>query len=194
MKFTNVDQFLAYHCAPALAGIKPSNIIFVKKSDVPELRSRITELNNLLNSKNIHLEILRECESKIVLMVYRKDVLEKHLCKSELREFLMSYGYPESSCLDNDISHLKETLKEDCFPHEIGVFLGYPLCDIIGYINKQECLHTGDWKVYANVEESKELFKRFKACRKATCKRVDCGCCLAQIFSPSTYNEHTKSA
>lgn len=194
MNFTNVDHLLAYHCAPALAGIKPSNIIFVKKSEAPGLKTRIAELNILLNSKNIHLEVLHECETRIVLMVYRKDVLSKHLRKPEIREFLLSYGYHEMSSLENDISHLREKLKEDAFPHEIGVFLGYPLCDIIGYINKQECLHTGDWKVYANVEESKALFERFRACRKATCKRVNCGYCLAQIFSPSTYSEHIKSA
>ena len=42
------------------------------------------------------------------------------------------------------------------FPHEIGVFLGYPLDDVIGFIEHKPYYLVGDWKVYQNVNEAKE--------------------------------------
>lgn len=194
MKKGKLEAILAYHCAPALAGIKPSNIVFIKKSEVPDVYHEIIRLNHFLNARNIHIEIMRECEKRIVLMVYRKDILENHLRKEENRDFLVNYGYKKDASFEEDMEHLKTQLILDCFPHEIGIFLGYPLCDVIGYINNHECLHTGDWKVYDNVEESKMLFERFKACRKATCRRMSCGCCLAQIFSPDLFLKSEQSA
>ena len=54
------------------------------------------------------------------------------------------------------------------FPHEIGVFLGYPLEDVIGFIKNsgQNSICTGCWKVYYNECEALKLFKRYKKCRE----------------------------
>ena len=55
--------------------------------------------------------------------------------------------------------------RED-FPHEIGLFLGYPLGDVIGFIKNagQNCKCVGCWKVYCNECEAIKAFARFKKC------------------------------
>ena len=52
------------------------------------------------------------------------------------------------------------------FPHEMGVFLGYPLGDVIGFIKNagQNCKCVGCWKVYCNECEAIKAFARFKKC------------------------------
>ena len=52
------------------------------------------------------------------------------------------------------------------FPHEIGIFLGYPLGDVIGFIKNagQNCKCVGCWKVYCNECEAIKAFARFKKC------------------------------
>ena len=66
------------------------------------------------------------------------------------------------------LARLKNRLA-DCgnFPHEIGVFLGYPLEDVIGFIENagQNCKCAGYWKVYCNECEAVKTFARFKKCR-----------------------------
>lgn len=60
------------------------------------------------------------------------------------------------------------------FPHEIGLFLGYPLCDVRGFIEDARggvCLGCGYWKVYGEVEEREKLFKGTSAARGAYAKR-----------------------
>lgn len=179
-----LESLLAYHCGPALAGIKPANIAACHKSRIPNLHNRIMELNKELNKTNIYIEILCECNVSALVIVYRRNVLEKHLQNREVKKFLTDYGYPENMQTKEYLNFLRNRFKGNGFPHEVGVFLGYPLHDIYGFINHRDdgCLLTGDWKVYKDAENAKKMFLRYKACKKAILKRVTNGATLAQIF------------
>lgn len=179
-----LETLIAYHCGPALAGIKPANIAACQKTHIPNIHAEIKKLNGQLNCKDIYLEVVCECEKRVLVMVYRKKVLEKHLQEQANRAFLAQFGYLETDSIADCIAHLKERLVYDTFPHEIGVFLGYPLHDIYGFIHHRDdgCLLIGEWKVYQNPEAAKKLFGRYRACRKALVKKVIDGRTLAQIF------------
>ena len=180
-----LEALLAYHCAPALAGIKPANIVTCQKSRIPNINSELEKLNNELNHKDIYIEILCECERRALVIVYRKSILEKHLQSHFNRAFLSQCGYPEIGSLADYLNVLRTRLDCDSFPHEIGVFLGYPLHDIYCFINHRDdgCLLIGEWKVYHNVEEAEKIFNRFKACRKALVRQItERGKTLAQVF------------
>lgn len=58
--------------------------------------------------------------------------------------------------------NLKKGKKSE-FPHEIGIFLGYPIEDVKGFIKWQgrKYLFAGYWKVYAHLVETKELFQAY---------------------------------
>ena len=45
------EYILAYHCAPAFAGIKPSNIASCSKRENPNITVQIKMLNEKLNKK-----------------------------------------------------------------------------------------------------------------------------------------------
>lgn len=180
-----LEALIAYHCAPALAGIKPANIVACQKSRFHNLYAEIDALNNQLNIKDIYIETVCECKKRVLLIVYRKNILERHLKSDSNAIFLSYYGYPTDRSLTDYLNILRKRLDCDSFPHEIGVFLGYPLHDIYGFIHHRDegCLLTGEWKVYRNVEEAEKLFGRFKSCRKALLQHVtERGKTLAQIF------------
>ena len=180
-----LEALLAYHCAPAFAGIKPANIVSCQRAQFPDLHRQIAVLGEELNKSGIYIEILCECDKRALVIVYRKSVLEKHLCLRCNRAFLSQYGYPRDGSLADFIAVLKSRLTCDSFPHEIGVFLGYPLHDIYCFINHRSegCLLVGEWRVYRNSEEAERLFGRFKACRMALWRHVaKDGKTLAQIF------------
>jgi len=66
------------------------------------------------------------------------------------------------------IENLQERLRSSSdFPHEIGLFLGYPLEDVRGFIENagQNCKCTGCWKVYCNECETVKLFMKYKKCK-----------------------------
>ena len=180
-----LENIIAYHCGPALAGIKPANIASCYKAKIPNIYSEINRLNNQLNCKDIYIEILCNCEKRVLIMVYRKKVLEKHLQNPEIINFLNDFGYSSAFGTQKYINHLKSRISKcSVFPHEIGVFLGYPLHDVYGFINHRDdgCILIGEWKVYEDAEGAKKLFSRYKACRSALVKRIEKGFSLAQIF------------
>ena len=49
------------------------------------------------------------------------------------------------------------------FPHEIGLFLGYPLEDVEGFCRKKgaDCKLSGYWKVYGDVETARKRFAAY---------------------------------
>lgn len=179
-----IETIIAYHCGPALAGIKPANIVSCYKKAIPNLHREIQQLNKQLNPRDIYLEVLCECEKRVLVMVYRSKILIAHLRDPEKKELLKSFGYPENGEWREQLSHLKKRLQQETFPHEIGVFLGYPLHDIRGFIEHRDqgCLLTGEWKVYQNPEEAKKLFRRYQVCRKAIVRKIKAGKTLAQVF------------
>jgi len=175
------EALLAYHCAPALAGIKPANIVSLQ--NFSGFDCEVKKLNNILNSTGIYIEILCECKARILVMVYRRKQLFEYLSQSDISDFLASEGYPKNSNIDTYISFLKKRLENSCeFPHEIGAFLGYPIHDIYGFINKKQAVFTGYWKVYENADEAKLLFARFDRCRSALIKKINSGKSIAEIF------------
>lgn len=179
-----IERLIAYHCGPALAGIKPSNIAACYKAKIPNIHEEINRLNEQLNCKDIYFEILCECEKRVLLMVYRRNALYSYLQRKEIGELLYSFGYEKDIDLKRYTDRLKRRLSQDDFPHEIGAFLGYPAHDIYGFINHKDegCLLTGEWKVYKDADRAKELFARYNRCRCALVERIAQGKTLAQVF------------
>ena len=59
--------------------------------------------------------------------------------------------------------------RESDFPHEVGLFLGYPPRDVEGFIREKarraKC--TGAWKVYGDEEVARKTFALYKRCTRA---------------------------
>lgn len=96
-------------------------------------------------------------------------MLQRDLNLPGVADFLKEYGY-ESADVYSVIERLKSRLAVgDGFPHEIGVFLGYPLSDVIAFMRDggRGCRCSGCWKAYTNECEAMRVFQRYKACRAA---------------------------
>ena len=61
----------------------------------------------------------------------------------------------------------------EAFPHEIGLFLGYPPEDVEGFIyRRSEAKFTGHWKVYGDVESAQRSFQRYRRCTDSYLKQA----------------------
>lgn len=162
-----LERYLVEHCSPTLAAIKTANLFtFTYQSD-EELEDYIHDWNQKFQQKGVSIAILRNRASKALLYVYRKSRLDDDLQKPGVPEFLSRYGYKEFHA-DYGIAQLKKKFaEEESFPHEIGLFLGYPLKDVTGFIENagknSKC--SGCWKVYCNECETLKLFAQFKKCK-----------------------------
>ena len=65
------------------------------------------------------------------------------------------------------VERLKERIRQlEDFPHEIGLFLSYPIEDVLGFIENRgkNYILNGYWKVYGNEEEARKSFFKYRKC------------------------------
>ena len=74
--------------------------------------------------------------------------------------------------------------KRMTFPHEVGLFLGYPPEDVQGFIeHRGQCFAcSGYWKVYANEEETRRLFDFYTDCTHEFCRKLEAGMRFSEIL------------
>jgi hypothetical protein len=163
------EQLLVEHCAPTLAGIKTANLFSYSGDDA---LSKVRQWNRLLYKLRLRLTILSNINGKTLIYIYRIDLLDKTLSDSKVRDFLNIYGYDKAISSGRVIKNLSIRVKKDNFPHEIGVFLGYPLEDVkLFIINKGKNYKiSGIWKVYTDEAESMKLFEMYKKCTSSLCE------------------------
>jgi hypothetical protein len=161
-----LERLLVTHCSPTLAGIKTANLFNFRFTELKYLLLQLEDMNRKLNRKGIYAEVLRIRKSSALIFVYRPKNLETDLKKNGVAEFLAQFGYEQCSVC-YCISKLKLRLAAEIdFPHEIGLFLGYPIADVMGFIENagQNCKCVGCWKVYCNECEAAKLFAQYKKC------------------------------
>ena len=81
------------------------------------------------------------------------------------------------------VSRLVERFAECGMPPEVGVFLDYPLEDVVGYIENKGvgCRTIGCWKVYGDVEQAERRFVQFKRCRDVFSRKLSEGFKLERL-------------
>ncbi len=163
------ELVLVEQCAPALAGMKAANLFRLEARDRDLLCSTVEKWQHALHPRGVSIRILKECCTThfYLIYVYRERQLAQLLSNSDVRAFLSKEGYALSDCCEDYLAQLQQRL---CcgpdFPHEIGVFLGYPLTDVIGFLenNGQNYTCCGYWKSYGDPVQAQALFARYKKC------------------------------
>ena len=165
-------EMIVRHCAPTLAGLKVGNLFSYRYEDSKELHETIRERNASLNKKGVYFVLVKEENGMALVYVYRRKQLEKILADPEIQSFLMKYGYFAFD-IDSCLKVLSRRLLKHDFPHDIGVFLGYPLDDIKAFIANKgaNCQCIGCWKAYTNIHEAEKTFNLFKKCTRIYCER-----------------------
>ena len=164
-----LEEYLIKIVRDLLASLKTANLFSMPYESEKELSDQIAYWNQEMEGKGISVVLLRRHETKALVYVCRKTRLEKNLKQPGVVGFLTRYGYQITGDLldvDAALAHLKERLAgQEGFPHEIGLFLDYPLGDVIGFIENAGQFRLRCWKVYYNECEAVKLFARYKKCR-----------------------------
>lgn len=170
MDLSDIEVQMALQCAPFISGLKVSNLFIVQDKDLDYLLS-------LLNEMNMSWKILFHGKKKTTLLLYKEEALREYFSDVRVKEVMKNAGYGRKFVDDENIDMLMEIFcgryqrymkTKRQFPHEMGLFLGYPVEDVEGYLsnNGENSLYTGYWKVYENVEEKFRLFKSFEAAKE----------------------------
>ena len=176
------DQ-LVRHGAPTLAGIKTGSLFNCEYTSKADLLRQAAAYDRMLAPRGLRLITLRFMKSRALLYLYRPRSLARDLTDPEARSLLREAGYTDLS-LGGCLRELKSRLRADRdFPHEIGLFLGYPTEDVRGFIRTggKNCKCAGMWKVYGDEEAAKRRFTAYAKCTETYCRRCAGGMPLVRL-------------
>ncbi len=167
-----MEKYLIRHCAPTLAGMKTGNLFGYRFSSLFSLLEEVRQCRKVLERKGVSLFILQIQDGRALVYLCRRKLLLHDWQQPGVSSFMERYGYntknPELA-----IARLSQKLcTKTGFPHEIGLFLGYPFADVQGFIQNegQNCKCCGCWKVYCDEQHAKRQFERFAKCTRVYCK------------------------
>ncbi len=175
------EETIVRFCAPTLAKMKAGSLFSCRFASWADLVREVRALNVSLVRKGLRVIPLRFRAGTGLIYVFRPDELSRALACPIARGLLKREGY-ETLHAGPCLKRLARRLREgDAFPHEIGLFLGYPGRDVEGFMERREAKMCGYWKVYGDVPEAKRTFERMRRCTDAYLERLRGGVRLEQL-------------
>ena len=178
----SLEMGLALQCAPVMAGLKVSNLLCIScHAAYP--------LNKLLTGTGICFCRLCVSGGRSTFLIYRPRELGAWLALKPVMGLLGQLGYAYSDL--EEILHVFGNRYHShmqglgAFPHEMGLLLGYPVEDVLGFIlNKgRNYLYSGYWKVYYDLPGALELFEHFDEVKETAVRWVSRGGSIGEFVN-----------
>lgn len=183
------EAVLVRQCAPTLAGIKAGSIFCFRAASLETADQKVRQWDERLAPFGLSVRVLcqQPASGSLMIYVYRRSHLERMLSEGPCRDFLESVGY-RAADWEGLLGQLACRLqRQGEFPHEIGLFLGYPLQDVIGFIQNRGRNFTccGFWKSYGDPEEMQARFARCRSCIRAYTSLYEQGVPIEKLAVPA---------
>lgn len=165
---SNYDDFeylllvIITNCAPTLKKRKTASLINFS-NNIRLLNVLWEQYKDKVRKKlDIDFFELKKDKNSTIVLFYDDEMLELSIKDRENIKFLERFGYRSHMNVYECLCLLSERYKNMC-PHEIGVFLGYPIEDVIAFVDcpDMKCKLIGYWKVYYNEERAKAIFNAY---------------------------------
>ena len=177
---SEIEKKLAFSCSPLILGLKCANMIYTSDEN-------ISKIQRIFDNSPVTVRVIYSSKGSSLIFLFRRDMLKKALNMPSVFDLLCGCGYDPGD-VDSAVTVLSKRIvaSRDCgeeFPHEVGVFLGYPAEDVIGFMENEghNELITGYWKVYKRPAEKSMLFRKFDRAREIVLPLADKGVSLRNI-------------
>lgn len=164
------ESALVTYCAPTLAGVKPANLFLYRTREGHQrVHETAEQWTRVLAPYGISVSIIKECKCResYLIYVYRTAWMERILSEHMTVSFLKGLGYVPSRDFGALLRQLSDRLcLEREFPHEIGVFLGYPLFDVVSFMENEgrNYAFCGYWKAYDDPDGARRRSEQYRKC------------------------------
>lgn len=159
-------KWLIQILGPVILGAKPAEILSFSKNNTtsPEKLNKINYFFG--NCRKISYKMFH-CNNSTKVLFYAPVSLDATLLDVRNAKFLKSIGYPNDYNLEAYLSHMIHKFQSNGIPDEIGIFLGYPLKDVLGFIGHPSLKLTkvNGWRVYGDSALSDQIFNDFLTAR-----------------------------
>lgn len=168
----------AYHAAPTLLGIKPATLVCPDsaRADLPQaLKECVPCLARIFGVK---VADFRNRAGALLYLVYQPALLQSVLAAEDVVRLLADLGYDVAAAdAETLLSRLRRNFSDSRFPHEIGVFLGYPAEDVRRFMadGGRGCGAVGCWKAYGDAERVRRCSARYRRLKQHVAALIAAG-------------------
>lgn len=193
-------SFLALELAEVLQGEKPANLVPLankRRSCGRNLYQLWKEHGQaLLEESGLKVRVLADRGNSLLLLLYCPLALGSLLERKSVQVILGKAGYREPAHPEKVLSELESRMAGEGFPHEIGVFLGYPLKDVVGFMGWARISFTcqGPWKIFGDPSESLRLAATHRECRCRISRQLASGCSPQECLRAAAARYQTATA
>lgn len=168
---------IAYHLAPVLERARPSVLISFSDSRRNMLSLWNKYSKDFPASEKLQYLEVRHGPHNISVLFYNPEMINDILQKEKILHFLKNYGYSGNMTISNCLTHLKTRFYQAKCPQEIGLLLGIPLEDVIGFIKNNGKYYKlcGYWKVYDNPVKARQVFQSYEIAKSRYLMLLHCG-------------------
>ena len=142
-----MKAMVSYFISPIITGIKPASTLSLGNTKEIYNTWKI-QGESFLQQLKLESIILKDTGETSIILIYDRNLLERHLKIEKNRSFLCGLGYDSEVHIDRCLECLKNKFSQVEFPNESGIFLGIPIEEVLGFINKDDCILSGYFKVY----------------------------------------------
>jgi hypothetical protein len=156
--------------SPVIKGIKPAEIISLPKSE-EDVEYKLKILTNMYRiCDKIQGEIINYSSKSIKVFIYNEYALQNILHRKNIRNFLATCGYSLSYSLEDYLKELFAKISMGQIPDEIGIFLGYPLKDVMGFMGviNLPLTKVNYWRIYGDSNISDKLYDNIQKVKRHT--------------------------
>jgi len=174
-----LSKHLMLKLAPVLVWVKPASLIAVcncEKSGRDNFYDVWQEQKaDIARILRISFKELKDKPEGKQVLFYNPELLFDTVTRAENLSFLEKFGYFSCKTIEDYLEVLRARFNNLSFPHEIGIFLGYPLKDVKGFIEKGSLPLTkkGNWQVFGEPEKSVQLMNIHKKAEEVFLKFVE---------------------
>lgn len=87
-----LDRLLAAYCSPALAGIKPANLVSCDRVLYPDLPETLETYREAFAPRGMRFEIVCSCHARYLLLVYNEAQLSRYMQDARVQKVLRHFG------------------------------------------------------------------------------------------------------
>lgn len=159
-----IESMIRCFAAPLISGLKCGSLLNLsrKKEDLPCVWRSIR--GDLMKRLSLEAVEISQTQHSVLIFLYRQDLLLKTIASPKARAFLTEHGYADRfSSVEPHLDRLVERFRFGV-PHEVGIFLGYPVEDVAGFIENggKDSKLSGYWKVYGDEIEALKTFRAYR--------------------------------
>lgn len=181
--FSNTESLFIRYAAPTICGIKPANLFTLSESQF--MAEDLQKWESNLKVQNLCMAFFKTSSNRWMIFIYDYVWIRQIISTALIQAYLKGKGYTDPS---NTLLTLKQLFNHlqnhKNFPHEIGLFLGYPIEDVIGFEENhgKNCKYCGYWKSYSDTSEAKTCCAKYKWCSELCKQLFDEGLSVPQII------------